>query len=97
MLLFANVLGTSIVGVCFTHRFQPKYEFATYSTKSWIQPCKLWTVGRWGPDWCNAQVHLDADRGTLWTTCQDNGLLMLKFTNGAWPFPQSKTPAGEQN
>ena len=35
--------------------------------------------------------------GTLWTTCQDNGLLMLKFTNGAWPFPQSKTPPGEQN
>src|SRR6266851_270223 len=54
-----------------------------------------WVAG--GPDWCNAQVHLDADRGTLWTTCQDNGLLMLKFTNNAWPFPQSKTPPGEQN
>jgi hypothetical protein len=58
------------------------------------------STGQWragGPDWCNAQVHLDADRGTLWTTCQDNGLLMLKFTNNAWPFPQSKTPPGEQN
>jgi hypothetical protein len=33
---------------------------------------------------------LDHPRGTLWTTCQDNGLLMLKFTNGAWPSP--KTP-----
>ena len=54
-----------------------------------------WRAG--GPDWCNAQVHLDADRGTLWTTCQDNGLLMLKFTNNAWPFPQSKTPPSEQN
>jgi hypothetical protein len=56
--------------------------------------------GQWrsgGPDWCNAQVHLDADRGTLWTTCQDNGLLSLKFTHGVWPFPQSKTPPGEQN
>ena len=50
-----------------------------------------------GPDWCSAQVHLNADNGTLWTTCQDNGLLVLKFTNGVWPFPQSKTPAGEQN
>jgi len=50
-----------------------------------------------GPDWCSAQVHLNADNGTLWTTCQDNGVLVLKFTNGAWPFPQSKTPAGEQN
>jgi hypothetical protein len=54
-----------------------------------------WRAG--GPDWCSAQVHLDADRGTLWTTCQDNGLIMLKFTNGVWPFPQSKTPPGKQN
>jgi hypothetical protein len=50
-----------------------------------------------GPDWCSAQVHLDRARGTLWTTCQDNGLLMLKFTNGVWPFPESATPPGEQN
>jgi hypothetical protein len=50
-----------------------------------------------GPDWCSAQVHLDAERGTVWTTCQDNGLLMLKFERGVWPFPESTTPAGEQN
>jgi hypothetical protein len=58
------------------------------------------TTGQWrsgGPDWCTAQVHLDAKAGTLWTTCQDNGLLTLKFTHGAWPFPQSKTPPGQQN
>ncbi len=54
-----------------------------------------WVAG--GPDWCNAQVHLDAERGTLWTTCQDNGLLMLKFTNNVWPFPDSSTPPGQQN
>ena len=54
-----------------------------------------WVAG--GPDWCSAQVHLDAARGTLWTTCQDNGLLVLKFTNGVWPFPESSTPPGEQN
>jgi hypothetical protein len=54
-----------------------------------------WQPG--GPDWCNAQVHLDADKGMLWTTCQDNGVLTLKFTNGVWPFPQSKTPPGQQN
>jgi hypothetical protein len=54
-----------------------------------------WVTG--GPDWCSAQVHLDADRGTLWTTCQDNGLLMLKFTNNAWPLPGSATPPGQQN
>ena len=54
-----------------------------------------WVAG--GPDWCNAQLHLDAQRGTLWTTCQDNGLLMLKFTNNVWPFPDSSTPPGQQN
>jgi hypothetical protein len=54
-----------------------------------------WVAG--GPDWCSAQLHLDADKGTLWTTCQDNGLLSLKFANGVWPFPESSTPPGEQN
>jgi hypothetical protein len=51
-----------------------------------------WRAG--GPDWCTAQVHMNAADGTLWTTCQDNGLLVLKFTNGAWPFPETRTPAG---
>jgi hypothetical protein len=55
-----------------------------------------------GPDWCSAQTHLHiADghgrQGTLWTTCQDNGLLMLRFENGVWPFDDSSTPPGEQN
>lgn len=50
-----------------------------------------WVAG--GPDWCSAQVHMDATRGILWTTCQDNGVLVLKFTNGAWPFAESSTPA----
>ncbi len=54
-----------------------------------------WVAG--GPDWCSAQLHLDAAKGTLWTTCQDNGVLVLKFTNGAWPFPESSTPPGQQN
>jgi len=50
-----------------------------------------------GPDWCSAEVHLDAERGMLWSTCQDNGLLMLKFERGVWPFPESSTPPGEKN
>jgi hypothetical protein len=50
-----------------------------------------------GPDWCSAQVHMDADLGTLWTTCQDNGVLSLKFTHNAWPFAESTTPPGLQN
>jgi hypothetical protein len=50
-----------------------------------------------GPDWCSAQVHMDVSQGTLWTTCQDNGLLSLKFTHNAWPFADSTTPPGMQN
>ena len=49
------------------------------------------------PDHCSAQVRLDAATATLQTTCQDNGFLSLKFTNGAWPFPDSSTPPGQQN
>jgi len=50
-----------------------------------------------GPDWCSAQVHLDAREGTVWSTCQDNGVLALKFRKGVWPFPDSRTPPGAQN
>jgi len=55
-----------------------------------------------GPDWCSAQVHLRISedhgrQGTLWTTCQDNGLLVLKFEHGVWPFEDSSTPPGQQN
>src|SRR5215831_424649 len=54
-----------------------------------------WVAG--GPDWCSAQVHLDAKRGLLWTTCQDNGVVVLKFRKGVWPFEESSTPPGQQN
>src|SRR5882762_9566990 len=55
-----------------------------------------------GPDWCSAQVHLRISedhgrQGMLWTTCQDNGVLTLKFENGVWPFEESSTPPGQQN
>jgi hypothetical protein len=56
-----------------------------------------WLTQPGGPDWCNAQVHMDAEQGTLWTTCQDNGLLSLKFTHNAWPFAESTSPPGMQN
>src|SRR6185437_4613818 len=51
-----------------------------------------WRAG--GPDWCSAQVHLNASNGTMWSTCQDNGLVVLKFTHGVWPFGETKTPPG---
>jgi hypothetical protein len=39
-------------------------------------------------DWCSANVRFrrTATGGELWTSCQDNGFLLLRFTNGAWPF-----------
>jgi hypothetical protein len=37
-------------------------------------------------DHCSAPVHFDKAKAMLYTTCQDNGFLTLKFTNGAWPF-----------
>ena len=35
--------------------------------------------------------------GLLWTTCQDNGVVVLKFRKGVWPFEESSTPPGQQN
>lgn len=37
-------------------------------------------------DHCTAQVRLIPERGELWTQCQRNEFLVLKFTNGVWPF-----------
>ncbi len=37
-------------------------------------------------DWCTAQVRFVREAGELWTTCQDNGFMVLQFTNGVWPF-----------
>jgi hypothetical protein len=54
-----------------------------------------WMPGH--PDWCAAQVHFDADLGTMWTTCQDNGVLSFKFTHNAWPFAETTTPPGMEN
>jgi hypothetical protein len=69
----------------------------SYGSNHYANPIGVinWVSG--GPDWCSAQSHLDAKEGVLWTTCQDNGLLVLKFERDAWPFPESTTPPGEQN
>ncbi|SAK82002.1 putative lipoprotein [Caballeronia catudaia] len=42
-----------------------------------------------GPDWCASRLDFDFDRHLLTTACQDNGLLVLAFENGTWPFPES--------
>jgi hypothetical protein len=36
-------------------------------------------------DRCSAQTRIDTRSGTMMTTCQDNGFLILKFTNSVWP------------
>lgn len=46
-----------------------------------------WRAG--GPDWCASRLDFDKETGTLTTMCQDNGLLVMKFKNGVWPFPES--------
>jgi len=59
------------------------------------QNTRTTVIGR--PDHCSAQLRLDVATGTLQTHCQDNGYMLLKFTNGAWPLPESSTPPGLQN
>jgi hypothetical protein len=79
---------------------QPK-EIAYFNPPGTILPSQGSnhpSFGQWkpgGPDWCSAQVHLNASEGTLWSTCQDNGLLVLKFTNDVWPFPGTTTPPSD--
>ncbi len=36
-------------------------------------------------DWCSSPPRFVP--GGLWVTCQDNGFLTLRFTNGAYPLP----------
>jgi hypothetical protein len=40
-------------------------------------------------DRCASQVRILRTRdggGQLWTQCQDNEFMVLRFTNGVWPF-----------
>lgn len=53
-----------------------------------------WRAG--GPDWCTSRLDWDFEKKHLVTMCQDNGLLVLKFADGTWPFPSS-SPSREHN
>ncbi len=77
----AGATGTNVIS-------NAPNQITSYKQNAWVSG---------GPDWCSAQVRLDAATGTLQTTCQDNGFLSFKFTNGVWPFPTSSTPPGMQN
>jgi hypothetical protein len=43
-------------------------------------------------DWCTAQVRFYAPRNELRTHCMDNGFLVLKFSNAAYPLPPLAAP-----
>jgi hypothetical protein len=49
------------------------------------------------PDWCSASSHFDFKRGLLSTACQDNGLLVMKFASGTWPFTESTESTNQRN
>ena len=53
-----------------------------------------WRAG--GPDWCASRLDFDYAKKQLITMCQDNGLLVLQFANGTWPFSQT-TASRNQN
>ena len=46
-----------------------------------------WRAG--GPDWCASRLDFDFDKKQLTTMCQDNGLVILQFAPGTWPFTES--------
>lgn len=48
------------------------------------------TLGDMTTDWCSSPPRFVGDQ--LWVTCQDNGFMTLRFTNGVWPV-QDATPA----
>ncbi|MBH2008561.1 MAG: hypothetical protein I8H71_02555 [Xanthomonadaceae bacterium] len=48
------------------------------------------------PKWCAAPAILDVKTSSVYSWCADTGIVALKFTNGAWPFPESSTPSGKQ-
>ncbi|CAJ0895941.1 LVIVD repeat-containing protein [Ralstonia flatus] len=50
-----------------------------------------------GPDWCSSRLDFDFDRHLLTTACQDNGLLVMAFENGTWPFPESTKATASGN
>ena len=48
------------------------------------------------PDWCASRLDFAFAQRRLTTMCHDNGLVVLQFAPGVWPFPES-TPSLSQN
>ena len=37
-------------------------------------------------DYCTSQTRILRDPPSLWTHCNDNGFMVLRFTNGVYPL-----------
>ena len=53
-----------------------------------------WKAG--GPDWCASRLDFDYATRQLVTMCQDNGLQVMQFAPGTWPFAESM-PSADRN
>lgn len=76
-------------------------EIAYYNpaSASAVPGSNHFAFGQWragGPDWCASRLDFDFEKKQLITMCQDNGLMVMKFGPGTWPFPQS-TPSRNQS
>jgi hypothetical protein len=47
-------------------------------------------------NWCAAMPILDVKTRSVYSWCQDTGVIALKFREGVWPFPETTTPLGKQ-
>jgi hypothetical protein len=53
-----------------------------------------WRAG--GPDWCASRLDFDFKKRQLVSHCQDFGVVVLRFSEGTWPFKDS-TPADNES
>jgi len=58
------------------------FNFGTYSSYI-LDPTQL-VSNNLSADWCGSPPRFVGDQ--LWVTCQDNGFMVLRFTNGVYPL-----------
>jgi hypothetical protein len=82
------------------HPAKPK-EIAYYNpaSASAVPGSSHFVFNQWregGPDWCASRIDFHFEKKQLTTMCQDNGVLVLGFADGTWPFRES-TPSRLHN
>ncbi|HUR41425.1 MAG TPA: hypothetical protein VM240_09700 [Verrucomicrobiae bacterium] len=63
-------------------------EIAYYNPPALAEPGPGSQHGGGTADRCTSQVRFVPERRELWTTCQDNGFVVLRFADGVWPFAE---------